>query len=82
MSAFDVSKFGFAEHNGVLHQSGRRLAQHHPARWSDRFHPLCQPDMFTNRGVTECTRTELTGDHLARIQAYPQAKADAVPSLA
>jgi hypothetical protein len=56
-------------------------AKHHPARWSDRFHPLSHSDLLTDRGVTERTRTDLTGDHLTGVQAHPQPQVDTVAIL-
>ena len=57
---------GFAESRRALDQSRGRRAEHHPTRRGHRFHPLGHPDLLTNGGVTECTRTDLTGDHLDR----------------
>jgi hypothetical protein len=54
------------------------LAEHHRTRRGDRLHPLRQPDLLADRGVTQDARTDLTGNHLARIQAHPQEKIDAV----
>jgi hypothetical protein len=35
-------------------------------------YPLCHPDLLTNGGVTQSTRTELTRNHLTRVPAHPQ----------
>src|SRR6185295_12612440 len=76
--ALDCRHLRLAEHRGVRHQSCRGLAQHHPTGRRDRFHPLCQSDLLTDRCVTERTRTDLTGDLLAGIQAHPQPQLNTV----
>ena len=55
-----------------LDQPCRGLTEHHPAGRRDRFHPLRQSDLFTDRGVIQTARTDLTGDHRAGIQSDPQ----------
>ena len=40
-----------------------------------------QSDWFTNRGVTQSTRTDLTGDHLTGIEAHPQLQCDPVAAF-
>ena len=48
----------------AIDQSCGGRAEHHPARWSYRLHPLRHSDLLTNRGVTQSARTDFTGDHL------------------
>src|ERR1700742_5375124 len=47
----------------------------------DRLHPLRQPPLSANGGVTGCAGTDDTGDHLARVEAHPQLQRDAVAVL-
>jgi hypothetical protein len=42
---------------------------------------LRHPHLLTNRRVTHWARTDLTGDHLPRIQANPQLQHDTVTAL-
>ena len=65
----------------AINQSRRGCAEHHPTRRGDRLHPLRHPDLLTNGGVTERPRTDLTGDHLAGVQADPQLQLDTVAVL-
>jgi len=55
-----------------------RLRQHHPAGRGYRFHPLGKSDRLACRGVSQCSRTDLTGDHPTRIQAHPQSQRHAI----
>jgi hypothetical protein len=48
---------------------------------SDRLHPLGHPHLLTDRGVTRRPGPDLTGDHLARVQADPQLQFDTVAVL-
>jgi len=63
-----------ASNTGVsaINKSRCRRAEHHPTRWCHRFHPLGHPDLFTDGGVTRCTRTDFTGDHLTGVKSHPQ----------
>ena len=65
----------------MFNQSRGGVAEHHPTRRSDRFHPLCHPDLLTDGGVTERPRTDFTGDHLTGIEADPQLQFDTVALL-
>ena len=73
----------FAQHGGMFDQSRGGLAEHHPARWGNRFHALSHPDLLTDRGVTQSTRTDFTGDHLTGVRAdsQPQVHTVAVVDL-
>ena len=78
VAAFDVNQFGLTEHNGVSHQLRGRIAQYHPTRRCHRLHPLSHADLLTDGGVSQRPRTDLTGNHLAGIEAYPQPEVHAV----
>ena len=45
-------------------------AEHHLARWSDRFDPLCHPDLLADGGVAPSARADLTRYDLTRVQAH------------
>jgi hypothetical protein len=45
---------------------------------SGTFHSPCHPDLFAGRGIPQRSRTDLTGDHPARIQTHPQPQRHAV----
>ena len=77
----DAHPLGVTQHHGVLDESRGELGQHHRAGGCRRFHPLGKPDLLTDRGVTRDTRTDLTGNDLARIQAHPQPQRDTVTVL-
>ena len=68
----DLHQLAFAQGRRAINQplGGRR--EHHPARRSNRFHPLSHLHLLTDGGVTEWAGTDFTGDHLARVQAHPQ----------
>jgi hypothetical protein len=72
LGTLDLHDFRLTQHCGVLHQASGRFAKHHPTRLGDRLHPLRHPDLLTDSGVTQSARADLTGDHLARVQAHPQ----------
>ena len=75
---FDAHPLRFRQHHGVLDQPRGRLRQHHPAGRRHRFHPLREPDRLADRGVPQCPRTDLTGDHPTRVQAHPQLQRHAI----
>ncbi|GAY17301.1 hypothetical protein MSZK_40270 [Mycobacterium sp. shizuoka-1] len=81
MGALDVNQFGIGEIDDVRHQICGGFADHHPAGRGDRLHPLREPHLFTDRGVTCWARRDVTGDHLARVQADPQLKRQPVDPL-
>ena len=72
VGALDVNQLRLTESCRAIDQSRGGLAEHHPTRRSDRFHPLRHPNLLTDCGVTQSARTDLTGDHLTRVQADPQ----------
>ena len=74
----DAHQLGVLQDRGVLDQKSGGLTEHHPTRRSDRLHPLRIPDRLADRGVTRYTRTHLTGNDPARIQAHPQLQRDFV----
>jgi hypothetical protein len=45
---------------------------------SDRLHPLCHTDLVSDCGVTQSTRTDLTGDHFTGVQSHAQPQVDTV----
>ena len=59
----DVHQFGVGQVDDVLDEPRGRLGQHHPAGRRRRFHSLGDPDVLPDRGVTQGTGTDLTGDH-------------------
>ena len=81
VGTLDPNQLRLTESRCALNQSRGGRAEHHPARRSDRFHPLRHPDLLTDRGVTERARTDLTGDHLTGVQAHPQLQVDTVAVL-
>ena len=81
VGTLDLNQLGFAESRCAINQSRGGRAEHHPARRSDRLHPLRHPDLLTDGGVTERPRTDFTGDHLARVQAHPQPQIHTVAVL-
>ena len=78
VGTLDLNQLRLAESRCAINQSRGGRAEHHPARRSDRLHPLSHPDLLTDSGVTERPRTDLTGDHLTRVQAHPQLQFDTV----
>jgi len=65
IAALEVHLLGIAQQGGVLNESGGGFAEHHPTRGCRRLHPLRHPDLLTDCGVAERSRTDLTRDHLA-----------------
>lgn len=75
VSPFAVYPLGFTEDREVFDQPGGRFGEHDPARRGHRLHAPCHPDLLADRGQPERARTDLTGDHPARIQARPRQQA-------
>ncbi len=75
----DLNQLRLAERHIAFNQPRGGRREHHPARRSDRFHPLRHPDLLTNRGVTESSRTDFPGNHLTGVQAHPQLQLHTVP---
>jgi hypothetical protein len=78
IGTLDLNQLGLAKSRCAINQPRGGRAKHHPTRRSDRFHPLCHPDLLTNGGVSERPRTDLTGDHLTGVQAHAQPEVDSV----
>jgi hypothetical protein len=76
-----VEHLGLAESRSALDKSRRGLTEHHLTRRSDRLHPLRHADLLTDGGVTERSRTDLTGDHLAGVKSYAQLKVHTVTGV-
>ena len=76
--SLDSHHFRLTETRDVLHQSRCRLAEHHPARWGGRLHPLSHPDLLTDDGVIHDVRTYFAGNHFSRIEADPHLQRDTV----
>jgi len=72
LGTLDLNQLDLAQGRRAINQSRGGRAEHHPTRRGDRLHALSHPDLLTDRGVTERPRTDLTGDHLTRVQAHPQ----------
>ena len=81
MGTLDLNKLRLSEAACAFNQSRCGRAEHHPARRCHRLHPLSHPHLLTDGGVTERARTDLTGDHLAGIEANPQLQFDTVAAL-
>ncbi len=77
-AALDMHQLTLTKHRAGFDQPCGGLAEHHPTWWGRRFHPLGHPDLFTDGGVTERARADLTGDDLPRIQTDPCQQLDAV----
>ncbi len=78
VGTLDPNQLSLAQGRCAINESRGGRAEHHPTRRGDRLHPLSHPDLLTDRGVTERPRTDLTGDHLTRVQAHPQPQVDTV----
>ena len=78
IGTLDLNQLRLTESRCAINQSRGGRAEHHPTRRSDRLHPLRHPDLLTDGGVTQSTRTDLTGDHLTGVQAHPQPQIHAV----
>ena len=81
LGTLDANHLWLTESRCAIDESRGRRAQHHPAGRSDRLHPLSHPDLLADGGVTERPRTDLTSDHLTRVQADPQLQLDTVAVL-
>ena len=81
IGTLDLNQLKLADNRYTINQSRGRCAQHHPTRRGHRLHPLSHPHLLADSGVTERPRTDLTGDHLARVQADPQLQLDSVAVL-
>src|SRR5258705_5067256 len=68
----DLNKLRLSEAGCAVNQSRGGRAKHDPTGRRDRLHPLSHPHLLTDGGVTEWAGTDLTSDHLARVQAHPQ----------
>jgi hypothetical protein len=68
----DAHHFRISQHRGFVNQLGGGHTEHHPTGRRYRFHPLRHPDLLTDRRITQSTRTDVTGNHLAGIKAHPQ----------
>jgi hypothetical protein len=78
IGTLDLNKLRLSEAGCAFNQSRGGRAKHDPTGRRDRLHPLSHPHLLTDGGVTERTRTDLTGDHLAGIEAHTQLKFQAV----
>jgi hypothetical protein len=67
----DPDQLQIAAYGGVCDEPGRRLGDHHTARWRDRLHSLCHSNMGAHRCVTRWLRTDLAGHHLAGVETDP-----------
>ena len=72
IGTLDLNQLRLAESRCAFNQSRGGRAEHHPTRRRDRLHPLRHPHLLTDGGVTQSPRTDLTGDHLTRVQPDPQ----------
>src|SRR6516165_4340308 len=72
VGTLDLDQLRFAKSRGTIDKSRCGCAEHHPTGRGHRFHPLRHTDLLTNGGVTECTRADLTGDHLTGVKSHPQ----------
>ncbi len=81
VGTLDLNHLGFAQSRSALNQSRGRRAEHHPTRRCHRFHPLRHADLLTDGGVTERSRTDLTGDYLTGVKPHPQLQIHTVALL-
>ena len=81
VGTLDLNQLRLTEGGCAFNQSRGGRAEHHPTRRRDRLHPLSHPHLLTDGGVTQSPRTDLTGDHLTRVQADPQPQVDTVAVL-
>src|SRR6185312_9609184 len=81
IGTLDLNQLRLTESRCTIDKSRGRCAQHHPARRSDRLHPLSHPHLFTDSGVTERPRTHFTRDDLTRVKSHPQLQLDTVAVL-
>ncbi len=81
LGTLNTDHLRFTESRCAINKSRGGRREHHPARRSNRLHPLSHPHLLTNSGVTERPRTHFTGDHLTRVQADPQLQLDTVAVL-
>ena len=72
MCSSDLEHLWLAESRSALDKSRGRSAEHHLTRRSHRLHSLSQPHLLADGGVTQSTRTDLTGDHLTGIETNAQ----------
>jgi hypothetical protein len=68
----DLNQLRFAESRRALNESRCRRTEHHPTRRCRRLHPLRHADLLANGGVTRSAGADVTGNHLAGVQAHPQ----------
>ncbi len=78
IGTLDLNQLRFAQSRRALNKSRGRRAEHHPTGRGHRFHPLGHTDLFTDCGVTRCSRADLPGDHLPGVQPDPQRKFDTI----
>ncbi len=76
VGALDRHHLRFAEDDYAPDELRGRIAEHDPAGRRRGLHSLRHPDLLADCGVTNCGGTELAGNHLARVQAHPQKKAE------
>lgn len=81
LDTLDVHQLRLAQHGGALDQSGGGLTEHHRLRRGHRLHPLRQPDLLTNRGVTQRARSDFARHDLPGIEAHPKLQHDTVAPI-
>ena len=72
VGTLDLDQLSVAECCGATNKSRSGRAEHHTTGRGHRLHPLGHTDLLTDGGVTQCTRADLTGDHLTGVQPHPQ----------
>jgi hypothetical protein len=80
LGTFDAQQLRLSQHRPRGQPRGG-LTEHHLTRRSHRLDPLRQSDLLTNCGVTQSTRTDLTGYHLTGIKAHAQLEVHTVVLL-
>ena len=72
VGTLDLNQLRFADSRCALNQPRGGHAEHHPAGRRSRLHSLGQADLLANGGVTRGAGADVTGNHLAGVQAHPQ----------
>ena len=70
LGTLDSDHLRFTESRRAINQPCGGRAEHHPARRSDRLHPLSHSDLLTDRGVTQSAGADFTGDDLTRVESH------------
>ena len=70
VGALDAHHLCLTQRRRAPDEPCRGCAEHHPARRRDGFHPLRKAYLFSDCGVTQSPRTDLTGNDLTGVQSH------------